>query len=216
MDQNVRSVVPAPKSPDPNEMFARLAEAITMLAARPAPSDENARLMETLTKAMERLAVVQEQGSERIAMETKRAARPSNEVVHQRSVYNPRGRDYPTHLRCKMHIPWEADENTLTREEMQLMNLVRQGEYRVRRTDGSMYVEKVSVTTDLNGNPNLVTMTNETAFNNDNYKTAPPLVDRLRQLLKQHPKSVQAEAAAVLSMEEEEALIAAGELAVTV
>jgi glutamine synthetase type III len=78
-----------------------------------------------------------------------------------------------------------------------------------------MYVEQIKLTTNLSGKPNLITMTNETAFNNDNYKTAPPLVDRLRQILKQHSKAVNAEAAAVLSMDEEEALIAAGELAVT-
>jgi hypothetical protein len=212
MDQNVKSV--APKTPDPWDVMQGIQQALAALASRPTGGTDPA-LVETLSKAMERLAVVQEQGAERIATETKRAARPSNEVVHERSVYNPRGRDYPVHLRCKMDIPWEADENTLTREEIQLLNLVQQGEYRVRRTDGSMYVEQIKLTTNLSGKPNLITMTNETAFNNDNYKTAPPLVDRLRQILKQHSKAVNAEAAAVLSMDEEEALIAAGELAVT-
>lgn len=211
----VKTDQPAPQAPDPWAVLAGIQQALATIAGRPAQSDDP-KLIATLTAAMERLAVVQEQGSERIAMETKRAARPSNEVVPLRSVYNPRGREFPVHLRCPMNIPWTADEDTLTIEEIQLLNLVEQGEYRVRRTDGSTYVEAIKMATDLNGKPSHITLTNETAYNNDNYKTSPALVDRLRQLLKQHSKDVQKQAAAVLSMDEVDAMIAAGELTVTV
>jgi hypothetical protein len=204
-----------PKTPDPWDVLAGIQQALATIASRPAQATDPA-LIDTLSKAMDRLAVVQEQGAERIATETKRAARPSNEIAPMRSVYTPRGRDYQVMLRCKMMIPWEVDEKTSTREEIELLNLVQQGEYRVRRSDGTAYVEKVTTTTDLNGKPSLVNITNETAFNNDNYKSAPGIVDRLRQILKQHSKEIQGKAAAVLSMDEEDALIAAGDLAVTV
>jgi arsenate reductase-like glutaredoxin family protein len=64
--------------------------------------------------------------------------------------------------------------------------------------------------------PSRLLMNHETAFNNDNFRMMPPLVDMLRDILKQHDRDVRALSAAVLSDEEEEALIEAGELSISV
>jgi hypothetical protein len=203
------------QAPDLGKILEGIQQALAILASRPA-EPKNDELMTKLTGAMDRIAQAQTDGAERMALETKRAFRPSNEIVPLRSAYHPRGRTLTPPLKCRMAVPWPVTGDTETREELELLNLLEQGEYRVRRPDGTAYVERVIVTKDLNGALSELTVTNETAFNDDNYKTAPPLVDRLRQILKQHAKPIRDAAAAVLSMDEEQALIDAHELSVVV
>jgi hypothetical protein len=200
--------------PDPWAVLAGIQQALTLLAQRPAES-QDPDMMAKLTGAMERIASATTEAAEKTVLESKRAFRPSNEVSPNRSVFHPRGRALTPDLKCRMAVPWPVSGDTETREEVQLLNLLEQGEYRVRRPDGSAYVERVTAKTDLNGKLSDLNITNETAFNNDNYKTAPGLVDRLRQMLKQHPKPIREQAAAVLSMDEEQALIDSHELSVT-
>ena len=205
----------APATPDPWAVLAGIQAALTKIAERPA-ADQDPNLMEKLTEAMNRIAQAQTDGSERVAMEMKRSHRPSNELVPLRSVFHPRGRAFTPPLKCKMAVPWPVNGDTETREEVELLNLLEQGEYKVHRADGTMYVERVVVTKDLNGKISDLHISNETAFNNDNYKTVPGLVDRLRQILKQHAKPIREQAAAVLSMDEEQALIDANQIEVGV
>lgn len=200
-----------PAPPNPWEVLAGIQAALAKIAERPS-ADQNPDMMANLTAAMERIATATTDAAEKTVIESKRAFRPSNEIVHLRSVYHPRGRAYTPALRCKMAVPWPVNGDTETREEVELLNLLEQGEYKVKRTDGSVYVERVIVTKDLNGNLSDLNITNETAFNNDNYKTVSSLVDRLRQMLKQHPKAIREQAAAVLSIDEEQALVDANEI----
>jgi hypothetical protein len=199
--------------PDPWMVLQDISKALTALAARPASSSDTA-LIETLNGAMNRIADAQESGSALIAMETKRAHRPSNEVVPRRSVYNPRGYEYAVKLKCRMMIPWLAEEENLFREEIELLNLLEDGEYIVRLIDNEAIRMEVKIERSLAGTP--LVMNHPSAFNNDNKDRMPALVNLLRQMLQQHSADIKAKGAAVLSMDEENALIAANQLAVTV
>lgn len=173
-------------------------------------------MMAQLTQAMNRMAEAQIAGAKMITDESRRAHRPSNEVVHLRSVLNPRGeRDFPKpKLRCQTFIPWELDQDSCTREEIELANLLETGEYVVRLTNGMKVKMQCHVTYGLDEvTPSRVMLKHDTAFKNDNKDWVPPLDTMLRQILSQSKNpETKKKAAAVLTMDEENALIAAGEL----
>lgn len=221
----------APAPPDPWAILDRLAGALERAQASPAAS--NPDILERLTTALARVSEAQVEGAKIIASETRRAHRPSNEIVPQKSVFNRRGVLLPDSaegprkppLKCIMMIPWLVEWESCTREEVELLNLLESGEYMLSLIDKSKIKMQVKIDYSVDGTtPSRLLMQNigvdgqpGTAFNNDNFRLAPALSDELRQLLRQHKsKEIRALAAAVVSDEEEEALIEAGELSVSV
>jgi hypothetical protein len=187
-----------------------------------APPADTSAILDKLTSAMDRLAETQAQTTQIAAAERRRATRSSNEIVPNRSAFNPRGETCPDGwtkptLKCAMYLPWVAEEECLTREEIELLNLLEQGEYLVTRIDDSRVPLEVRIETNLEGTkPTRLLMTNETAFNRDYFRQMPPLHTLLRQMLAQHRPEVARAAAGVLTMDTEHALIAAGQLSVSV
>lgn len=196
-------------------LMAQMATAIELLS-----KSGNTDMQEKLAAALERVADAQRDGSALIASETRRAHRPSNEVVPQVSVFNRRGTLLPDYqkplLKCIMFIPWVVEWESITREEVELLNLLEPGEYVVKRVDGTKIKETVRVEYGMDEmTPSKLLINHETAFNNDNFKLSVAMTERLRQMLKQHSPEIRAKAAAILSDEEEEAMIEAGELSVS-
>lgn len=234
---------PPPVTPiplDPLMVQLEMAKAMQMLAAQmeanrnaaatpPAAGggggvgdDRLVNLMETLSTALVRLSESNIEGSKLIADETRRAHRPSNEIAHNRSVFNRRGVTLPEEeykkpaLKCIMMIPWLIEWESINREEVELLNLLQEGEYILSRVDRTKI--RVTVHVDYkvdNVTPSRLIMNHETAFNNDNKDLMPPLTDWLRMILRQHDPETRSLAAAVMSDEEEEALIEAGQLSVS-
>lgn len=208
---------------DTADLLQRLTGALELLAQRQATSPDatTADMMIKLTGALERLAEANVAGSKMIADETRRAHRPSNEIVPMRSVFNRRGQTLSGYtkpvLRCPMFMPWQLDNDSLTREEVQLLNLLEAGEFPIKRSDASIVRLQIQIAMNVdNVTPTTVIMNHETAFNNDSHGQMPSLENILRQVLRQSSPAARAAAAAVLSDEEEEAMIAAGELTVSV
>lgn len=216
-----------PRAPDPWEVLARIASAMEAIAASqkaaPAPDAGMANMMETLSHALVRLSESNIEGSQLIASEQRRGndqKRPENKIIPNVSVFNRRGTKLEEYqkplLKCLMMLPWLAEWESLTREEVELLNLLEAGTYVVKRIDRS----KVTVTVNIeykadSVTPSRLVVNHDTAFNNDNFRMMPALTDMLRDMLKQHDRDVRARAAAVLSDEEEEALIEAGQLTVS-
>lgn len=72
----------------------------------------------------------------------KQTRKKSNDVGPDRSVFNPRGqKDYPMpDLKCEVLMPWPLRKgfmHGLTREEVELMNLIEPGEYVISLLDGT-------------------------------------------------------------------------------
>lgn len=222
--------VDADGQPNPWAIMNRLVQAIEGMQQRPA-GDQNSQALEILTQAVLRLSEASIAGSKQIAEAQIKAVRPSNEVIPNISVFNRRGRDpklegcadaafhYATikpKLKCMMMVPWIAEWESLTREEVMLLNLLEEGQYVVKRQDRS----KVTLTVNIryaedNKTPSVLFINHDTAFNQENFRNMPPMPDMYRDMLKQHDRSIAQKAAAVLTDEEEEALIESGQLSVT-
>jgi hypothetical protein len=108
---------------------------------------------------------------------------------------------------------------------VELLNLLQPGEYILTLVDRSKVRMGVKVDLKLDGKtPSRLLMQNidndgntGTLFKDrSTSKLVPPLSDWLRQLLKQHDPETRKRAAAVLTDEEEEAMIEASALAVSV
>lgn len=142
---------------------------------------------------------------------------PDNRTAPGRSVYNPQGdAQYPRpRLKCKMFIPWPADPESLTFEEIELLNLLEPGEYFVRRNDGTRITVTIRASHNLNGSMDRLLLNAETAFNNDNHWLMPPLATLLREVLKQVP-AARDKAGNVLTMDDREYLVSRGELPISV
>lgn len=205
---------------DPMAVLARLTSALEGLAANANGGGRSEELMIRLSAALERVSEAQLEGSKLIADETRRAHRPSNEVVPHVSVFNRRGILLPDYqkpkLKCIMLLPWLVEWESITREEVELLNLLQAGEYVMKRIDNSKVRVDVRIEYKTDGvTPSRLLLNHDTAFNNDNFKLVPPMPDMLRQLLKQHDPEIRSIAAAIMTDEEEEALIEAGELTVS-
>lgn len=214
--------LPPPSPPDPFAVMDRLAAALEMMAQKQAASPNDSTVMDMMAKlasALERVSEASIEGAKIQAAEARRIHRPSNDVVPMISSLNRRGeRDFPKpRLKCVMLIPWLADIDSLTREEVELLNLLQPGDFVIRKMDGTKVKLTVQITYGLDEvTPSRLLMNHETAFNNDNQRWMPPLVDMLRQVLKSSKdKNLRAQAAAVLSADEEEAMIEAGDLSVS-
>lgn len=200
-------------------LMASVAQSLAILVQRQDGQAEG--LVRTLAPALERMAEATLQGAKMQADETRRAHRPSNEVVPLISVFNRRGTTLEGYtkpvLKCRMSIPWELRNEEMTREEVELFNLLEPGEYQIRRNDGSKVVMTVLIRYGVDQiTPSHLVMNHETAWNNDNKNLMPPLADMVRLMLKQHAPSIAKRAASIMTDEEEEAMIEAGELSIAV
>jgi hypothetical protein len=218
-------------------MMDRMTAAFEKLADVQQRNPENQQvntLLDKLSDAMVRMSETQLQGSQLIAdqttalaVETKKAHRPSNEVPRNVSVFNRRGTllgDHPDPdkryakplLKCQMFIPWLVEWESCNREEVELLNLLEPGEYILKRIDNTRVRVTIRITYGVDEKtPSRLDMGHDTAFGNDQFKLMPALSNMLRQILKQHDMGVRAKLAKVLSDEDEEALIEAGELSVS-
>lgn len=219
-------VVPVAGAPNPWEVMNRVALALEALSSRPAGEQSNTAI-ETLTQAVMRMADSNIKAAQMTVDESKKANRPSNQVVPNVSVFNRRGvlldqRDpknagpFKPPLKCLMMIPWLAEWDSLNREEVQLLNLLEEGSYTILRTDRTKLQIDVQMTYRADRvTPSSLLMVHETGYNQDNFRLMPPMADMLRVMLKQHDPEIRKAAAAVLTDEEEEAFIEAGELTVS-
>lgn len=194
-------------------------------------SDDRATAaIEKLALVMERLVGVQSAAADRQREDRLRHERPENPVSTGNSVFNRRGRDpkqgstplelhlatLKPPLKCPMAIPEMADWESLTREEVMLLNLIEAGQYVISRIDRTKINLSVQMRYKEDGHtPAMMLILHDTAYNNDNFRLMPPKADMLRMMLKQHDKPTAQKAAAILSDEEEEALIEAGDLLAT-
>lgn len=218
------------QAPDPWAILNKLADALSAAKTSPkAQSDE--AVMARVMEMVERVAGAQLQGMQILSTEARRSNRPSNEIIPGISVFNRRGvlldpNDPGPHkpkLKCLMMIPWLVEWESITREEAELLNLLEPGEYIYLRPDRSRVKMGVKIDYKMDGvTPSRLIMNHITddgapgsAFNRDNYTLNGGLVDMLRIILKQHSPAVRAAAAAVLSDEEEEALIECGQLTIS-
>jgi hypothetical protein len=214
---------------DPFVVIANLTEAINRLgqrqeqleqrAAQSDGGDTTQELMATLGAALARVADANIKGSEQIAAEMRRSQRPSNEIVPMRSVYNQRGvllDDYQKPpLKCVMFIPWFAEWESLTREEVELLNLLQPGLFRVSFNDEDEFEMSVKMEYALDGKtPSRLLMNNDKAHTQENHRRNIPLRAMLRQIVAQIPGTEQA-LAMVLTEKEEAAMIAAGKYTVS-
>lgn len=164
-----------------------------------------------LADALENLAKAQLKGSKMIADEQRRTVRPSNEIVPKRSVFNPRGviGYVKPVLKCRFQLPWEADDDSLTREEVELLNLIEPGVYKVHMLDKRVVTLYVKTVLDVYDKPSMVTFKWDTALGEpENMRRVPAGADLYREILKQSPKTNTA-GRKVMTMEEEEAIVAA-------
>jgi len=185
--------------------------------ASPAPTMENIMLM--LVKALEGISAGQA-NAQQVAMQALTNAQnqlqPDNKHAPGISDLNPQGElQYPRpKLKCEMFIPWEAEQESLTWEEIELLNLLESGEFVVKRNDGVKIMVSVQMLMNLNGKPNRVLMNSETAFNDEHHWMMPPLTTILRQVLHSRPHTREA-AEKVLTMDERLEKVSRGELAVS-
>jgi hypothetical protein len=214
---------PAPADDRIAGTLDRIERALTLLATIAANGSGNGtenKAIEKLTSALERMTAAQVNGANEALEESRRAFRPSNTVIPNVSVFDRRGTkldDYKKPpLKCLMMIPWLVEWESCTREEVELLNLLEPGSYTVKRADRSKI--NIEVTIDYKADrvtPSMLKVMHESAFNNDNFKMMAPLSDMLRDMLKQHDRKISMAAAAILTDEEEEAMIEAGELSVS-
>lgn len=195
----------------------RLTRAMESIAARneQSPNSELASAIALLAASLTGLQQSQLQGAQIIAAEQRRNTRPENQFPPSISVFNPRGdKDFPRPpLKCEMFLPWPVwtDQESLTREELELLNLISHSfEVSIMRNDRTKIKMTVKVTTKMDSDePSKILITHETAFNNDYHRQMP--FDWIRQLVTNYAPT-KAAAQAVLTMDEELALILAGKL----
>jgi hypothetical protein len=184
----------------------------------PAATMENIMLM--LVDALQRVASGQQNAQLAATQALEQAARlqqPDNKFAPGINDLNPQGDlQYPKpKLRCQMLIPWEAEYDSSSFEELELLNLLEEGEFIIKRNDGVKVRVDVKMQYNLNGKPSRIVLNSETAFNEENHWMMPPLTSTLRQILNTRPHT-KAAAAKVLTMDERVAMVERGELPVSV
>ncbi len=202
-------VVATPTLADMNDRFTRVLEAMESRQASGdvASNNQLAASMLMIAEAMNGFRQAQLQGAQTVADMQRRTVMPENKFFPGISAFNVRGdKDFPRPvLKCEMFLPWPAEEDSLTREEVELLNLLIPGEYTIRRADRTPIKIQVTVQLKLDSDrPSKLLIHHDTAFNNDNHRLMP--YDWIRQMCLSHP-AIKAQARAVLTMEDEEALI---------
>lgn len=142
------------------------------------------------------------------------------------SAFNPRGeKDFPMpRLKCEFYLPWkwtpedQASRPALSREEVELLNLLEPGDYQIELSDGApQTVCVVGVKNTLTGKWEKLSLLGPKddqgvhggLFLKDTKQQFPSLVVMLRQMVGEP-------AEAVITMKREINLIASGTLAVSV
>jgi hypothetical protein len=175
----------------------------------------------TLTSVLARLLEIQAGNQDVQKAQLKQTAPKSNQSGPLRSPFNPRGeKDFPMPLlKCDVYAPWKMTPtyHSLDREEVELFNLLDPGEYPVELVDGStVRVHVVGVRNSNTGQLEKLSLmgakddqgVHAGLFTNENRHNFPSLKSMLRQMVGEPAESV-------LTMKREAALIASGELAVS-
>ncbi len=152
-----------------------------------------------------------------VAEETARRLKPKSLTVSevaQKSPFNPRGeKSHPLpRLQCEIFAPWKLDPNghSLTREEVELCNLIVPGEFAFELNDGSMATMRIEgVRNDATGAMETLLLKPNPPWNQEHKQRFPPFVKILRDVLGD-------KATPILSMKREKILIAEGQLPVSV
>lgn len=214
-DRPQPSVTPLPTTLD--AITERMEKALAGIEtrAKDADSDGQTLLAMAMLQLAEGLKAIKEgqvQAAHIIANMQRATTAPENKFFPDISAFNVRGeKDFkrPT-LRCEYFLPWPIKPGAaeeLTREEVELLNLVRPGEHMVQRADRTKVKIHVHQINKLDSDdPSRIVFNHDTAFNNDYHRLMP--FDWIRQVVESNPKT-RAAAQAVLTMEEEEALILA-------
>ena len=199
----------------PDEFQSRMLKALENLNARKDDAGVNsavATAMMMLAEALQGLKQTTLDAARMQADMQRRVHRPENNFPPDISVFNLRGdKDFKRpRLKCEFFIPWPVtnDQESLTREELELLNLLTPGEFSVLRSDRTRIKMTVRQINKLDSDaPSRIMINHDTGFNNDNQRLLP--FDWMRQLAMANPK-IRTAVANVLTMEEEEALILAG------
>lgn len=213
---------PARPDIDPYVVIGKLTDALDRLSQR----GGNDELMAQLTAALVRLSDAQIQGAQLIASEQRRTHRPTNELVPNISVFNRRGvlldhereqGPFKQPLKCDMFVPYFAEWESCTREEVDLLNLLQQGEYLLTLNDDTVVPVTVLVDYKLDRvTPHRLRIRAQDAFNQEHKREVPPLAKFLRELLAQHKDpAIPIAAKLVMTDREEAAMIAAKQLTVS-
>ena len=179
-----------------------------------------ANVLQALVVALQQIASGQV-NSQRAATEAldmaARQQQPDNKFAPNISDYNPQGdRQFPRpKLKCEMFLPWEAEAESLTYEEIELLNLLEDGEYMIKRNDGAKVKVVVKLKMNTNGTPDVLMMNSEAAFNDENHWMMPGLTIILRQILESRPHTRTA-AQKIYTMDTRVVMVESGELAVSV
>lgn len=195
-----------------NDRLLRALEGLESRKAEGGASDMMALAMMELAKGLQSIKDGQIQAAQIIAQMQRQTTAPENKFHHNISVFNLRGdKDFPRPpLRCDYFLPWPIRPSAaeeLTREEIELLNLIEPGEHTVVRADRTKVKITVRIDRKFDSDvPSRVVFHHDTAFNNDYHQLMPH--DWIRQMLYSNPKTKMA-AMGVLTMEEEEALILA-------
>jgi hypothetical protein len=135
-------------------------------------------------------------------------------------VFNLRGqRDYPLPaLKCRIFAPHPIDPDSeisgMTREEIELANLLEPGVYRFTLNDQSQTEMTISAVKNKATGAMEQMRVETPAFGKEMFRQMPPMVHWMREVLAQHAGDIPEKAEAVLTMKREKELIAKGELAV--
>lgn len=176
-------------------------------------------VMIMLAAALQQIAAGQVD-SQRVATKAlesaQRQVQPDNRFAPLISTLNPQGDlQFPKpKLKCRMDIPWEAEDDSCTYEEVELLNLLEAGDFVIKRNDNSKVGVTVRVIMNYDGKPSRLFMNSETAFTEESHWRMPTLVSILRQILGSRPNT-KALAARVLTMDERFEKVASGELSVS-
>lgn len=96
---------------------------------------------DAIAQALARLADIAESGKKVQEAQVKQLAPKSNTIAPKVSVFNPQGeKDYPMpELKCEFYMPWQQKPGMhgCDWEEVELLNLLEPGEFRVELLDGS-------------------------------------------------------------------------------
>lgn len=204
------------ETPEPLSMEERFTQAMEAISARlnSLPSNADQTAIAVLSDALGKLSAAQREIADQQNAANRKIHRPENTEVPKISVFNLRGdKDFPRpDLKCQMFIPYPAYRDDLTREEIELLNLLEPGDYPVELNDGTMVTMTVTAMWSLDKQSmSRIVLSHPTAFKNDNHKNLIPKTRMLREMLAQH-ETTRSAAASVLTMKEEAALILAGKL----
>lgn len=195
-------------------MQARMEALLSKLEGQ-APQDSTGQLasaMAMIAEAMNGFRQATLDGADKVADVHRRGTSQENKFFPGISAFNPRGdKDFPRPaLKCTMFLMSQpADQESLTREEIELLNLIEPGEYTITLVDARKILLQVTGEKRLNSEVvSKLLISHPTAFTNEYHTLIPH--NWIRQMAEnRHNPVARAKAQAVLTMEDEEVLIAA-------